>query len=110
MLWSGIRSIVGIKTKNQLTQISHLLENGNRVDGSTKMASTFDNYFVNVGSNIDKSIPRIGKSPTDYLKNRNDDSMFHSRNSQKAIGPCSIPLFLLKTFDQAHCKTIICIC
>ena len=28
MLWSGIRSTVNVKTKSQLSQISHLLENG----------------------------------------------------------------------------------
>ena len=53
------------ETKKQLTQISHVLENGNRIDYPTKMANIFNNYFVNVGSNIDKSIPRTRKSPTD---------------------------------------------
>ena len=78
MLWSGIRSIVNEKTKKQLTQTCHLLENANRTDDPTKMANIFNNYFVNVASNIDKSIPRTRKSPTDYLKNRNADSMFLS--------------------------------
>ena len=58
MLWSGIRSIVNMKTKRQLSQISHLLENGKQVDDPVKMANMFKNYFVNVGGNIDKSIPR----------------------------------------------------
>ena len=54
MLWSGVRSIVNMKTKNQLSQISHLLENGKQVDDPVKMANMFNNYFVNVGGNIDK--------------------------------------------------------
>ena len=91
-----------------MTQISHLLEN------------IFNNYFVNVGSNINKSIPIIRKSPTDYLKNRNADSMLlstvteqkikfiiQSLNSQKAIGPCSIPVFLMKTKHIAKPLSVI---
>ena len=74
-----------------------------------KMANLFDTYFVNVGSNIDKTIPRTTKSPTDYLKDRISQSMLlanvcpeeiqtiiHSLNTDKATGPYSIPVFLLK--------------
>ena len=78
MLWSSIRSVVNMKTKKQLTQISYLLENGKRIDDPTKIANVFNNYFVNVASNLEKSIPRTRKSPTDYLKNRNADSVFLS--------------------------------
>ena len=63
MIWSGIRSIVNVKTKSQVSQISYLLENGKQVNDPVKMANMFDNYFVNVGGNIDKSIPRAKKSP-----------------------------------------------
>ena len=45
MLWSSIRSIVNVKTKTQLTQISHLLENVNRTDDPTKMANIFNNIL-----------------------------------------------------------------
>ena len=38
--------------KKAAYQISHLLENGNRINDPTKMANIFNNYFVNVGSNI----------------------------------------------------------
>ena len=109
MLWSGIRSIVNVKAKSQLSQISHSLENGKRVDDPVKMENTFNNYFVNVGGNIGKSIPRTRKSPMDYLLNRIPNSMFlapvtereieiiiESFNQKKAIGPYSIPVFLLK--------------
>ena len=85
MLWSSIRSIVNVSTKKQLTQISHSLENGNRTDDPTKMVNIFDNYLVNVASNIDKSIPGTQKSPTDYLKNRNADSTFLSPVTEQEI-------------------------
>ena len=74
---------------------------------------------MNVASNIDKSTPRTRTSPTDYMKNRTADSMFLSPvteqeiefiiqplNSQKAIGPCSIPVFLLKTLTKHIAKPL----
>ena len=92
-----------MKTKSQLSQISHLLENGKQVE------NMFNNYFVNVGGDIDKSIPRARKSPMDYLLNKIPNSIFlapvtegeieiiiESLNQKKAIGPYSIPVFLLK--------------
>ena len=113
MLWSDIRSIVNVKTKSQLSQISHLLENGKQVDNPVKMANKFNNYFVNVGGNIDKSIPRTRKSPMDYLSNRIPNSIFsalvtkgeidiiiESLNQKKAIGSYSIPVFLLKILSR----------
>ena len=36
MLWSGIKSIVNMKAKSQLSQISHLLDNGKRTDDPLK--------------------------------------------------------------------------
>ena len=118
MLWSGIRSFVNVKTKSQLSQISHLLENGKRVDDPVKIANMFNNYFVNVGGNIDKSIPRTRKSPMDYLLNRIPNSMFllpvtereteiiiESFNQKKAIGPYSIPVFSIENSLQIYCCT-----
>ena len=83
------------------------------------MANIFNHYFVNVGSCIDKSIPRTKKSPMDYLKSRNPNSMFlapiseqeieiiiQSLNSKKAIGPYSIPTFLSKILSKYIAKPL----
>ena len=83
-----------------------ILENGKQVDDPVKMANMFNNYFVNVGGNADKSIPRIRKSPMDYLLNRIPNSIFlapvtegeieiiiESLNQKEAIGRYSIPVF-----------------
>ena len=75
MLWTGIKSIVNTKSKNQFSQISHLLDNGKYIDDSVKMANIFYHYFVNVDSYIDKAIPRAKKSPMDYLKSGNPNSV-----------------------------------
>ena len=90
-----------------------------RVDDPVKMANIFNQYFVNVGSNLDKTIPRTRKSPIDYLNNRNGSSMFlapvttqeidviiQSLNTKKSIGPYSIPLFLLKILSKHISKPL----
>ena len=41
-------------------------------------ANTFNNFFVNVGKNIDEKIPFSGASPERFLKNRVNDSIFIS--------------------------------
>ena len=69
LLWAGIKSIVNVNSKTQFSPISHLIDNRTIINGPVKMANIFNNYFVNVGSQIDETIPRTKKSPTDYLKN-----------------------------------------
>ena len=68
---------------------------------------------MNVGSNIDKTIPRTKKSLTNYLKDGISQSVFlapvcpeeiqttiHSLNANKAIEPYSMPVFLLKILSR----------
>ena len=66
MLWSGIKSVINTNTKTQFSNISRLLDKGTQVNDPVKMANIFNNYFVNVGSAIDKTIPRTRKSPVVY--------------------------------------------
>ena len=37
MLWTDIKSIVNTKSKNQFSQISHLLDNGKQIDDPVKV-------------------------------------------------------------------------
>ena len=74
MLWTGIKSIINLKAKHQLSPISHLKSNDLCVTDPVKI---FNHYFVNVGSNIDKKIPRTKKSPLDYLKKIISNSLFY---------------------------------
>ena len=113
MLWTGIESIINLKAKHQLSHISHLKSNDSRVTDPFEMINLFNRYFVNVGSNIDKKTPRTKKSHFNYLKKRFSNSLFlspaapegietiiQSFNGKKAIGPYSIPLFLLKILSR----------
>ena len=63
MLWTGIKSLVSTKSKNQFSQISHLLDNGKRIDDPVKMANIFDHYFVNVGSALTNQFLELGNHP-----------------------------------------------
>ena len=66
-------------------------------------------FFVNVADTVNKDTPLTFKSPNDYLKNPNPQSLFlypvtkleiediiDSLNSSKASGPFSISIKLLK--------------
>ena len=71
------------------------------------MSSIFNEYFVNVADDINKTIPRTPKSPLRYLGSANENSFFlypviHFEvegmidNSSKSTGPHSVPIMLLK--------------
>ena len=107
MLW------VGIKSKTQFSSISHLMDNLTRINDPVEMANIFNNYFVNVGSQIDKTIPITKKSPTDYFKSKILESIFlapvtpeeikviiHFLNVKKAIGPHNTSVSLTKILSR----------
>ena len=83
MLWTGIRSIINIKSK-QFYNISQLVQNDEIVQNSKEIANIFNNYFVNIAGKIDSEIPRTRKSPLDYLGDKLEKSFFISpTNSAK---------------------------
>ena len=103
-LWSGIRSIINVSSKSGYC-ISQLIQDGKEIDDPKKMANIFNKFFVNV-SQIEKvtsGIPRTRKCCLDYLKQRNDKSLFlsyatpeetealiNSLQKGKAVGPYSV--------------------
>ena len=108
MLWTGIRSIINIKSK-QFHNISQLVQNSEIVQNSKEIANIFDNYFVNITGKIDSEIPRTRKSPLDYLGDKLEKSFFISPTNsgevesiiaqlknKKSAGPYSVPCNLLK--------------
>ena len=81
------------------------------------MVNIFNQCFINVDSNVDKSIPRTKKSPLSHLKGRNPESLFlapvtyeeieiiiYSLDKNKSTGTYSIPVFLVKVL----CTHISC--
>lgn len=107
--WQGIRYL--INTKNNSNQgISQLNVNGSIINDPKLIANHVNDFFVNVGPNLDKSIPKIKNiSPDKFLKNRQDNEFLLSNvTSQevldiiqglesKSLGPASIPINMLKS-------------
>ena len=99
---------------NGIDQPSHLsslesYELKSKLTHMPSLANVFNNFFVNVSTQVSSEIPRTKKSPLDYLKNRNMNSFFispvtHSDiediiislKNGKSTGPFSIPVKLLK--------------
>ena len=106
--WEGIRKIVNVK-KTAKFSISHLNVNGKMVDESTDIANAFNNFFVNVGPNTEKTVPKVpNKSPEQFLRNRVQFDFIIAHISEEEIvdlitslpkkssGHASIPLEFLK--------------
>ena len=111
-LWSGIRSIVNVSSKSGYC-ISQLIQDGKEIDDPKTMANIFNKFFVNVSQKVTSGIPRTHKCPLDYLKQRNDKSLFlsnatpeeiealiNSLQEGKAVGPYSVPIKLLKMISR----------
>ena len=110
--WMGIKSI--INTKNEISpKTSQLNVNGKMIDDPKSIANSYNNFFTNVGQNIDNDIPNINKSPESFLKQRNDINFLITKVSheelidliktldgKKSSGPSSIPVKLLLTISD----------
>ena len=106
--WEGIRKIVNVKKATKFS-VSHLNINGKAVDDSLGIANGFNDFFVNVGPNTEKSVPKVpNKSPEQFLKNRVQFEFLIAHVSEeeiidlitslpiKATGHASIPLKWIK--------------
>ena len=106
--WEGIRKLVNVKKPTNFS-ISQLSINGKTIDDPIAIANGFNNFFVNVGPETEKTIPKVpNMSPNKFLKNRNQFNLIIAHISEQEIldiitalpnkgtGPASIPLRLLK--------------
>ena len=76
------------------------------------MANIFNNVFINTAHNINMKMPRTRKSPLDYLLSSKTNYSFSpvatdeikiiisSLKNGKAVGPYSIPVYLLKLISK----------
>ena len=106
--WKGINEIVSIKYKSS-SNINQIKANNVIIDDPKMISNAFNNYFVNVGPNTDKDIPKSILGPSTYLKLRvgNDFCILPTNNAEvmllilqlddtKSSGPSSIPTKILK--------------
>ena len=119
--WEGIRSIINTKDSN-ISNITQLKINKTIINNPKKIVEEVNNYFVNVGPNTERSIPRNPVTKPN-LKNRNQVNFLIAQISNdevltiikilenKSTGPQSIPIKLLKLIPDlilARLCRIIC--
>ena len=116
-VWEGIRSIINIKEKRYKN--INLKINENISTNSSDIANHFNNFFTTIPSKLAKKIPPTHSDYRSYLVNQNNNSFFLSPTNpneieslindiklNKAIGPNSIPNYLLKEFKENVSKPL----
>ena len=106
--WDGIKSVATLKSKTK-TSPNSLFVHRNIIVNKTSIAETFNNFFVNVGSNFASKIPKAKNPFGKYLKKRVLNSFFitplkdteiekpiKNLNHNKSLGQCNIPIKILK--------------
>ena len=108
-IWKGIRNLVNVKSSKKT--YFNLLNDDNKLISDQKIiANKFNNYFVNVGSNIDKQIPKTIGDFRSYLNNikcsksffldatgpLEIDKIIETLDINKSTCPNSIPVYILK--------------
>ena len=105
--WKGINELMSSgKKSSKITQIEH---NKELITDSKKIVDTFNNFFANVGPEVDKSIPKTPISPSSFLRNRvSTNFKFRPTNikevmtivlsldERKSPGPSDIPIKFLR--------------
>ena len=117
-IWKGIRTLVNIKSSYN-SKINLLDENNNIVNEPKVIANKFNNYFTNIGPNIEKKIPNANGNYRDFLNKVNTigksfylspttsqeiDKLIDSLDVNKSSGPNSIPVFILKIMKPFFSK------
>ena len=83
--WESIRKIVNVKKTTNFS-ISQLNVKGKIIDDPLAITNNFNNFFVNVGPETEKSIPKVPHmSPNQFLKNRNQFNLIIAHISENEI-------------------------
>ena len=117
-LWTVIKAIINTKSESSLQNISQLV-----VDDKTHAdPGPLLTYSIN-SSQVCSGVPRTKKSPLDYLKRRNANSIFFKPivsveiqdiisglDNSKSSGPYSVPVKLLKVLNPQISELLAQIC
>ena len=108
-IWEGIRDVINISKKSRIVPKKLLYKNVTHT-GNESMSNCFNDFFVNIGNSVEAKIPRTNTHFSEYLKDRNHNSIFlkpvndeeiissiSKLVTSKACGPNSIPTHILKT-------------
>ena len=94
--WEGIRKIIN-PGKPLEFGISQLNIKGKIIDDPQDIANNVNDFFVNVGPNTEKTVPKTGNiSPERFLKNRNNVEFIMIHISEEIILDIKSNLFPIK--------------
>ena len=79
-MWNTISEIIH-KQKNNNISIKKICVQGKRINDQTEIANIFNDFFINIGPNLTKSIIEKDQSHTSYKKYINN-SILSSFNFQ----------------------------
>ena len=108
--WQGIKQIININNKAGV-QINQLYHKGKQINTNQEMANTFNEFFTEIGPQLDKEIPQSkrpggckiylnSRIPNSFLISITDpqeiSDIINNFDDSKSTGPCSVPIKLLK--------------
>ena len=116
--WKGIKSILNIKSISA-DNLKSLTVDGTTISNPIAISIIFNNYFSSIANNTKRNISYSHKHFSDFLKNRSNISFFvsptdkkeienviSSLDSNKSVGPNSIPTKVLKLLKNNICSQL----
>ena len=73
--WQIMKDVINRKRKTS-SPPDYFDINGEYITDKDKISNGFNKFYVNVGPNLCKSLPKHNVNPMSYLKQRNSNSMF----------------------------------
>jgi hypothetical protein len=72
--WSVIKSIINKKKSSVTPTVIKI--NNKEIHDKSRIANSFNNFFINIGKDLAKKIENSDKNPTDYITRRNPHTIF----------------------------------
>ena len=107
-VWEGIRDVINISKKTHSVP-NKIIYNNTTYSNTDDMSNCFNDFFVNIGNSVETKIPRVDTNFSNFLKDKNNVSLFlkpvsedevksmiSTLTTSKACGPNSIPTNILK--------------
>ena len=108
LIWKGIRQLITLKSKSKVDP-NIVKVKGKDITNPTEIANALNNFFINTGPNLSKTILDSNEPFKNFLKNSSLNSFLLKATSEdevhklicqlnkgKALGPLSIPVTILK--------------
>ena len=120
LIWKGIWQLITIISKRKV-HLNIVKLKGKDITNPTKIANAFNNFFINIGPNLSKTILDSSKPFKNFLKNSSLNSfllkatsedevhkLISQLNKAKALGPLSILVIYHSYISLLKAMLIFC--